>query len=71
MFNWHFPHLGTEIVPPPGWTREHTEERVSAVIDTWPREALGLLYRTLHDGVGLRRHQCDGLAAKLPKGSPV
>lgn len=45
-------------------TREQADTIVAAVLQ-YPMPVLYLLYRVLHDGLGIRRHACDAEVRKL------
>jgi hypothetical protein len=45
--------------------RQRAEEKVRAIIDELDRPTLALLYKTLHDALGLRLETADIAIAKL------
>lgn len=45
--------------------RERAEEKVRAIVEELDRPTLALLYRTLHDGLGLRIETTDIAIKKL------
>ncbi len=45
--------------------RERAEERVKRIVEELDRPTLALLYKTLHDGLGLRLESADFAIAKL------
>lgn len=45
--------------------RERAEERVKAILEELDRPTLALLYRTLHDALGLRIETADIAIRKL------
>jgi hypothetical protein len=45
--------------------RERAEEKVRAIVEELDRPTLALLYRTLHDGLGLRLETANIAIGKL------
>ena len=45
--------------------RERAEEKIRAIVEELDRPTLALLYKTLHDALGLRMETADIAIAKL------
>jgi len=49
----------------PTTDRQRAEEKVRAIVEEFDRPTLALLYKTLHDALGLRLETADIAIAKL------